>query len=81
LEDCRKKVEWGTPFKPSFFTHTSEYATLKKYLSPELIKDLEVNSEKNVQWSVDNPRLTGDNYYKSKLLDEITELESKWGLI
>jgi hypothetical protein len=80
LENCRRIIDGWSSFKPSYFINSPEYSSLKKYLTKELIKDLEME-RKNIPVPIGNNRLKGDNYFKSKLLDEITNLEKEWKLI
>ncbi len=97
IEKRKKKFEWRkefineckriinkSDFNPDQFRETFYYSNLKIYLSDSLKKEVEekryvpgsiLNREKRIEISLKEFDV------KKKLLDEITLLEKKWGLL
>ncbi len=83
IDRCRKKIEVDR-FNPDGFKETSCYSTLKLHISKELQKEIKrkrytpgsfLSIEKRKEIMMAEFRV------KRKLLDEISLLEKRWGVI
>jgi hypothetical protein len=69
------------------FCHLPVYSRIKPYLSEQAIKSVEGEVSKDSPFTevvtivVGNGRNSGVNPFKNEILDELTLLEKKWGLI
>jgi hypothetical protein len=64
----------------SKFRETAIYSQIKPFLDKNIISKLELSS-REITIDVGNLRGSGIQNYKNEILDNLTSLEKKWGLI
>jgi hypothetical protein len=64
----------------SNFRETAIYSQIKPFLDKDIINKIEISSRK-ITIDVGDLRGSGVQNYKNEILDNLTRLEKKWGLI
>ncbi len=88
IKEAREALECGNHTNEEF-RHLSVYSRIRPFLSAHAIKAVEGETPRGNPFSsaqvirivAGNGRHSGVNPFRAKVLDELTELEKKWGLV
>lgn len=88
IKEAREALEFGKHSNEEF-RHLPVYSRIRPHLSPQAIKAVEGEARKGnpfasgqvIRLVAGNGRHSGVNPFRAKVLDELTALEKKWGLV